>query len=86
MHKLTQCVKSNNAHGHDEWPVHPIPTCQGADDRHLDEMEKMLIEGTWPDADERRADQGKGDNLAPAAMDAQQTAGLCASEDDGWQA
>ncbi len=61
---------------------------QEADDRHLEEMEKMLIEGTWPDGDERRADQGKGSggNVAPAAMDAQQSAGLRATEDDGWQA
>ncbi len=57
---------------------------KGADDRHLEEMEKMLIEGTWPDGDERRADQGRGSggNVAPAAMDAQQSAGLRATEDD----
>ncbi len=82
------CQVNSNAHEHDEWPVHPIPICQGTDDRHLEEMEKLLIEGTWPDGDERRADQGRcyGGNVAPAAMDAQQSAGLRATEDDGWQA
>ncbi len=85
------CQVNSNAHEHDEWPVHPIPICQGTDDRHLEEMENMLIEGTWPDGDERRADQGRcsGGNVAPAAMDAQlaqQSAGLRATEDDGWQA
>ena len=82
------CQVNSNAHEHDEWPVHPIPICQGTDDRHLEEIEKMLIDGTWPDGDERRADQGRcsGGNVAPAAMDAPQSAGLRATEDDGWQA
>ncbi len=84
----TVCQVNSNAHEHDEWPVHPIPICQRTDDRHLEEMEKLLIEGTWPDGDERRADQSRrsGGNVAPAAMDAQQSAGLRATEDDGWQA
>ncbi len=81
------CQVNSNAHEHDEWPVHPLPTCQEAD-RHLKEMENMLTEKTWPDGNERRADQGKGSggNVAPAAMDARQSAGLRATEDDGWQA
>ncbi len=57
---MTQFAKSTgllDAHEHDEWPVHPIPTltCQGADDRHQENVEKMLIEGTWPDGIVRRA-------------------------------
>ena len=90
---MTQCVKAAVAHEHDEWPVHPIPTCQRADDRYLEDMEKMLIEETWPDGDVRRADQGKdsGNNALPAATQrrskvAQQIADLRATEDDSWQA
>ncbi len=58
------------------------------DDRHLEEMEKMLIDGPWPDGDERRADQGRcsGGNVAHTEMDAQQSAGLRATEGNGWQA
>ena len=44
---------------HDEWPIHSIPTCQRADDRYVEDTEEMLIEGTWPDEDVRKADQGK---------------------------
>ncbi len=87
------CQVNNNAHEHDEWPVHPIPTCQRADDRYLEDMEKMLIEGTWPDGDVRRANQGKqrgsSDNTPPAdtrSRVAQQPADLRATEEDSWQA
>ena len=48
----TVCSVNSNAHEDDEWPVHPIPTCQRADDSYLEDMEKMLIEGTWPDEGE----------------------------------
>ncbi len=81
----TVCQVNSNAH---EWLVHPIPTCQGTDDRHLEEMEKMLTEGTWPDGDNERAEKGKGSGgrVAPAAMDAKQSAGLGEAEDGSWQA
>ncbi len=36
----TVCQVNGNVHEHDEWPLHPIPTCQGADDRYLENMEK----------------------------------------------
>ncbi len=30
--KDTVCQVNSDAHEHDEWPVHSIPACQGADD------------------------------------------------------
>ncbi len=76
----TVCQVNSNAH---EWLVHPIPTCQGTDDRHLEEMEKMLTEGTWPDGDNERAEKGKVPvaGLPLQQWIAKQSAGLGEAED-----
>ena len=40
------CNVSNNAHGHHEWPLYPIPEHEGVDEKALVGMEVLLQEGT----------------------------------------
>ena len=47
---VTSAVK-NTAHELHQWPIGPMPEQEVTDAKHLQEMEDMLVEGTWPDGD-----------------------------------
>ena len=80
---VTSSVK-NTAHELHQWPVGPMPEQEVTNAKHLQEMEDMLVEGTWPDGNTGHS-HGDGPLGAQPQPDSPDRQAADKDEGGGWQ-